>query len=418
MNNGKAWARGAAIAYSAGGLAFVAVPALLLLLLVHAEYALAHPLLLLCVSAGLLLGAACMPFAYLLINGNTLIAPGRYHLPLVISLLAAALALVGIAYPGAKRVALQAVALTLHSLVLSLGLQAGSYAYISIGRRGMPTEQKDRTFALVKVFATLSLALAALGIVLLPHTGDGVQNGLTLAAVVVCAALVSVYLSSVKHMARFMRVEPFHRRPLRESFRRFFAPFSSGARTSLLCAALVCAALALSLCAYPVLFGAGRFKLCVGTLCAAAAVSALPLLQNRAAQESVALGASIAAACGVLLSTVLPHVLPFAAAKAVSSVAGATLGGFALGACMPCVLRAGQNTGVTEGRSGALLGCFITLGSAVGIALAALLFYAQGKNASSAQIGFAAAFTALLLFGSVWRFVASRKEKGDTDVHS
>ncbi len=417
MNNGKAWARGAAIAYSAGGLAFVAVPALLMLLVPLADFVPVHPLLLLCVSAGLLLSVACMPIAYLLINGNTLIAPGRYHLPLMLSHFAVALALVGIAYVGAKSTPLQAVALTLHSLVLSLGLQAGSYAYLSIGRRGVPAEQKDKVFARVKVFATLSFALAALGIALLPHDKDGVQDVLTLAAIAVCASLVSVYLSSVKHMARFMRVEPFHRRSVRESFCRFFAPFSSHVRTRLLCASLVCAALTVLLCAYPAFCGAGRFKLCVGTLCAAAVVSALPLLQNRDAQEAVALGASIAAVCGVTLGLVLPLLLPHAAAKAVSSVAGATLGGFSLGACLPCVLRAAQNSGVTEGRSGALLGCFITLGTAVGIAFAALLWYGQGKNAQIAQVCFAVAFAVLLLGGSVWRFVASRKEKGDVDVH-
>ena len=420
MKSGKDGAQSAKITYGMGGLVCAAGTTLLPLLLPLCR-AVGLSTAALGVACGLsCLSVALVPLFYALINGNTLIATGRYHIPFVVSSLLVALCAVGITCVGKLHAAAQALVLFGLFFLLALAMQIFAYTYFSIGKR---LAQGGSAFAYSKLFAYLSPLLGALATLwLFDFDRVSIRAVVCLAGLIVLVGLVGAYMATCNRMALFLRVEPHHKRTLGENYKRFFAPLSNPrARWRFAAVLLTVAGVALAACAFPQLVFAARLgytkglkpTALIGTACIAlvGGISSFWRGTERGAART-ALILCILAAVATLVVVVLRF---FAVRKIVSPIVGyiyAAVVGLALGGALPCVGKqsglAAQETGVSSGRVYTLFNCAVTVGLALGTALSGTFAYWAGRHARWATATALVAFAVLLLAGTVLCFVLSK----------
>lgn len=245
--------------------------------------------LMLAMLFGLTFPVVLMPLMYALINGSTRISMGRYHLPLAISALTASLACVTMLGVGGKNAPLQAFLLIGLLFVFSLCSQIYNYCYFSIGVRLDPS---GKALKIRSACSVVSILLAAVAVLIL-HDGslDGVRAVFAVAAIVAVIACGVVYASTVQSMPSFIRVEPHHKRTLREHYSRFVSPLKNGT---------------------VMVFTAATFSLCVAIALGAAAIPMYvfdcSLTFSRGMQIPTLIVSALIAVCGVVISfTVKKH---------------------------------------------------------------------------------------------------------------
>ncbi len=370
------------ILYGFGGLS--AVTEVVFLLLFLQSYAAVHGAVLATGAAlGLALPVLIMPLFYALVNGNTAIGTGRYHLPLVISGLAGALAFVLLAGVGKGNAGAQTAALLGLAFLFSSARQIFWYTYFSIGQRFDRTDavQKYRgVFSLCAVFAA-----SVLSVLLADVSRDGVRAVTAVAGIIAALGVLTVYFGTVHAMPSFIRLEPYHKRSLKETYRRFVSPLKNRAVRLFAVAALFTsagasfAAAALPAGVFGGLLGITRgFKPAV--LVAAIAMTAAGVygVTGTGGRKTgdvtlialTAVLAAAAAAAAVAVCLPVPQVVSAAALFVLAALAGITLG-----TNLSCELRgkpyAARLCGCTLGRYACLHRCVVTVGMAAGVALAA-----------------------------------------------
>lgn len=212
-------------AYGIGGLTTVAEVAYLLLFLPLFSSAHVNGSAVLIASfIGLALPCAAMPIVYGLINGSTLISVGRYHLPMIVSGLLGSLSFVLMLGLGAVHPVLEAFAVFGLSFAFSLFMQIYSFCYFSVGRRLDAGGVALRARSVCNSVAML--VTAAVTMTIISPSRDSVRAAVAFAAIVSVVACVVTYMTTADFMPSFIRLEPRHKRGIRESYRRFFAPLS------------------------------------------------------------------------------------------------------------------------------------------------------------------------------------------------
>ncbi|MDE7394823.1 MAG: hypothetical protein K2M95_01720 [Clostridiales bacterium] len=427
MRSRKGRALCAKIAYGAGGLACAAGVTLLPLLLPLSTAAGVHKIaLMLSCGLGLGLSVFLMPLFYALINGNTLIATGRYHIPFVVSVLLVSLCAVGITCIGRLHAVLQALILFGLFFLLALGIQIFAFTYFSIGKR---FAYVGDVFAFSKVFAYITPVLGALAVLwLFDADRDGLCGIMCLASLCTLAGLVFAYMATSSRMALFLRVESFHRRTLAENYKRFIEPLTEKrALLRFVASALSAAGIAVAVCAFPQTVFAARlgyaqgFKptvLILAGFCALMGIvtSLSGKARERAEHTSLVLCiVTVVATCGMVVLRF------FAGAKALDTATAyvyALLLGLAVGAALPCMGKqsglAADETGTSTGRTFALYNCAVTIGIAVGTALSALAAFFRAKSGVAAAVVSFVLFALFFLAGTLLRFFVHKRATAET----
>lgn len=433
------------VLYGIGGLSTVAEVVFLLLFL--PEFAHVHAVALLLASLfGIGLPVLLMPLCYALVNGNTAISTGRYHVTLSVSGLLTSFVFVLLLSVGKTHPVLQAFALFGLLFVFSLGMQTYRYVYFSVGLR---FDQSSNARRIGNAFTLVSVSIAALAVLLLwDGTRDAVRAVAALSALVTVLCVLLAYFSTVKSMPSFIRLEPRHKRSLRENYARFLSPLQSRAVQLLAIATfLVCAGAAFAAITVPAeLFGymLGMQKgykpslLMIAVLVAPVGilVSHMSVRKPKSGgTAAVALSSAQLAAAAVVAVAVCTPIGKVWEATALFAFAGlscVTLG----------VMFAGEErnkeyaahlTDCTPGKFYCLRNCIATLGMAFGTALScAVRLLSENIGGKAAAVTVCSVFSALVFAGALcartghanklWRPVRKEEqankaeENGESDV--
>lgn len=427
MHSRKGRALGAKIAYGAGGLACTAGVTLLPLLLPLCSAAGVHKIaLMLSCGLGIGLSVLLMPVFYALINGNTLIATGRYHIPFTVSVLLVALCAVGITCIGPLHPVLQALILFALFFLFALGMQIFAFTYFSIGKR---FAYVGDVFAFSKVFAYIAPVLGALAVLWLSD-GDrvGICGSVCVASLCALVGLVCAYMATSNRMALFLRVESYHRRTLAENYKRFLAPLADKrARLRFISSILTTAGIALVLCALPQTVFVSRlgiaqgFKPAVLIMAAFGALTGIVISLGRRAMkraERTSLVLCVAAVAATVAMVVLRFFLGSKLLDTATSYAYALFLGLAVGAALPNVGKqsgiVANETDTSTGRTLALCNCAVTVGVAIGASLSALAAFFGEKNGVAAAVASMIGFAVFFLVGTVLRFCVQKRATRET----
>ena len=386
------------------------------LLLFSVEFVNVHPVALMAGSAaGIGLPVLIMPLCYAFVNGNTAIATGRYHLPMAVAGLLSALSYVMLLGIDAGNAVGQGFALAGLLFLHSLSTQIYLYAYYSIGQR---FDQSGNATALRGIFTLLTAITAA---VLVTFMYDGslysVAAITAVAAVISVAGIVAVYFGTVRAMPGFIRLEPKHKRSVKENYSRFVSPLRTrpvlmfSIAAFLTCAAVGFAASALPSAVYFYAFGLVKgFKpavLVAGALIVPMGVFIYKACRHRpkaCANAAVTLSAvqtALAAAVSVVF-----FVPAHEAIKALALYLFAALAGVAMGASVASGWHSNEYgerlSGCTSGRYYCLHNCVSALGFALGLSLtpAADIISSGAGEAAGATVS-CCVYAAILLIGAV-----------------
>lgn len=426
MQSRKGRALGAKIAYGAGALACTAGVTLLSLLLPLGGAAGVHQIaLMLSCGFGIALSVLLMPLFYALINGNTLIATGRYHIPFTVSVLLVTLCAVGITCIGRLHPVLQGLILFGLFFLLALGMQIFAFAYFSIGKR---FAYVGDVFAFSKVFACITPVLGALAVLWL---FDGERASLCgivcVSSLCALVGLVLAYMATSSRMALFLRVESYHRRTLTENYKRFLAPLADKrARLRFTASLLSAAGIALAVCAFPQTVFAARlgvaqgFKLTVLIMAGFCALTGIVISLSRRAMKKAEHTSLVLCVLAVLATGGMVALRFFAGMKPLdtaTSYAYALLLGLAVGAALPNIGKqsgiVASETGTSTGRTFALCNCAVTIGVGVGAALSALAAFFGNKSGVAAAVVSLALFALFFLAGTLLRFLVQKREAAE-----
>ena len=402
--------------YGAGGLFSVTEAVVLLMTPYLARTAEINELaLMLAMLFGLALPALTMPLLYALINGSTRITTGRYHIPLALSALAASLACVTMLGVGGKNAPLQAFLLIGLLFVFSLCAQIYNYCYFSIGVRLDPS---GRALKVKSACSAASILIAAVAVLFL-HDGtlSGVRATFAAAGIVGVIAGAVVYASTVMSMPAFIRIEPRHKRPLREHYARFVAPLKSGTIVVFVAATFsLCVALALGAAAIPMYvfeyaldFSKGMqiHTLIVTALIAVCGVVISFVVKKygervgvRISFISVIVQTVAAIVCAALICAPVAQ----SAQTAVLTIFAASMG-LAIGSALCSESRAkeyaAQKVACTPGRYCCLRNCVAALGFGVGAAMAAVVGISSTHLGGNTAAALGCALYAAFLLASV-----------------
>lgn len=378
-----------------------------------------HPVaLLLGVTAGILLPVGMMPLCYDFINGSTFIGVGRYHLPMAASGLLGALTLVLSLGTGSHPVS-QAFALFGITFLGSLSAQVYAYVHNAVGLR---FDQSGMALRLKSMFALCAGVLVAIGCAIVwDGSYDAVRTVVAICAVLALAGMATAYFATARAMPSFIRLEPRHKRRVREVYARFFAPLRVRAVRLLSTATLLLfAAAAFAAAALPTFVFSHRFGLKRGFKPAVLILSTLVWLtgiavhamqgKRKSGGVTAAAFAATAVAAAVCAAVVLVLGLP-TVYTAIVLYTLLALVGVALGMGLSTQSRsepyAARLADCTPGRYACLRNCIATAGIAVGSALACATFL-LAKNASgkTAAVVCCAVLGALLLAAALVGFAA------------
>lgn len=186
----------------------------------------------------IILPSFIMPFVYALINGSIMIATGRYHLPLAVCALLAAISNVVLFSLTNMPTVAACLLLFLSMFVLSLTLQILGYIYCSISTR---MDTKGKCNAAQKTFSFIG---AAVSIALFCFVFNGTLSSITsvayISSTIFIVAAFIVYMGTYTCMPFFIRVEPASSYTLKQNFFRFIKPLTySFSRKLLICKALI-----------------------------------------------------------------------------------------------------------------------------------------------------------------------------------
>lgn len=403
------------ILYGTGGLAAVTEVVFLLLFLTWFSHIHAIALLVAAV-AGIALPVVLMPLCYALVNGNTSIATGRYHIPFTVSGLGAALTFVLALAVGDVHPVAQGFALFGLLFAHSLCMQTYLYTYASIGQRFDPCGEAGKWRG---IFAMLSLAFAALAIVaLFDASRDSVRGIAAAAAIISVAATVAVYLVTVSSMPAFVRLEPRHPRSVKETYSRFCSPLKNGSvRMLVLSAFLLCAGTAFAASSLPQFVFSYMFRINGGfkpaVLIAAVLVPPVGMFVYRYSQRSgnkAACNASVAVAsvqlalaAAVAVSVFVPFPLAVKASVLFSFAAAV---GITLATVLVCDgannAHAVSVTNSTYGKYYCFRNCVSALGIAAGLALACVVRIIDGNVGKvAAAVVSCAVYSSVILVGTL-----------------
>ncbi len=370
--------------YGIGGLSAITEVVLLVLFLPWFRSAGIHEIsLLVGAVTGIALPVLIMPLCYAFVNGNTAIATGRYHLPMTAAGLVGSLSFVLLLGVGDIHPVAQAFAVFGLLFAYSFCMQTFRYTYFSVGQR---FDSSGKATAVKNVCSCFAVFLAALLVIFLTDgTRDAVRSVVAFAAVVSVCVTVTVYLTTAHAMPSFIRLEPRHKRRLRETYRRFVSPLSDGTvRLFATAAFLVCAGGALAAstvpaCVFTYAFGIGKgYKPAVLVMAALVApVSAAVAALSRKKGEKIGGNLSVAFSsvqlalgAGVCVFLYLPIGNVY---KAIVLFSFSVLLGISLGAAFACE-NAGKGYAAalvrcTPGKYGCLHNCIAALGIAFGLGL-------------------------------------------------
>ena len=371
---------GGRILYGMGGLSVVTEVAFLLLFL--SEFAAVHEASLLvgCV-AGTLAAVSVMPLLYAFINGNTAIATGRYHVALVVSGLVSALAFVLFLGVGGHPVA-QAFALFGLTFLFLTGIQVFAYTYFSVGLRFDPG---GAALKYKSAFSLGAVALVAVAVaVFMDGSRDGVRAVAAISGIGSVLGVVAAYFSSVQSMPAYLRLEPRHRRKIKQTYLRFVSPLRNGAVRRLSGAAfLLSAGAALAAATVPLFVFADTLGMnrgykpvvlvMAGLIAAVGAATRLLRIRRKQSRNAVIVLAGVQLAAAAIVSVMLyvpvPSVYKTVAAYAFAALAGVTLGLMFSGESRNNEYAASLS-GCSPGRFYCLRNCITVLGFSFGIVLA------------------------------------------------
>ena len=366
--------------------------------------------LLIGITVGLALPVFVMPLCYDGINGNTAIGTGRYHLPMAIAGFAGALAFVLMLGVGATHAAAQAFALAGLSFLYSAAMQIFLYAYYAVGQRFDPSGAALRYKSAVSLSAVTVAALLVL--LFFDGSRDGVRAVTATAGIAAVLGTLAAYFSTVRSMPAFIRLEPRHKRGMKEIYARFVAPLRRRAvkllaiSTFLLSAAPAFFASGAPLCVFGYVFGISRgvkpAVLVTGGLIAVAGALAHSAHGKRKSggAAAIALAAAIlalSAGVAVALYFSVPQLYKAIALFAFAAAAGVTLG----------LMFAGESRNkayvirlvdCTPGKYYCLRNGIMTLGGCAGLALTcAMRIVAEYIGGRVAAVSLCAVFGALTL---------------------
>ncbi len=372
--------------------------------------------LLVAAASGVALPVLLMPLVYALVNGNTSIATGRYHIPFVVSGLGSGLTFVLMLVPGKIHPVAQGFALFGLLFAHSLCMQTFLYTYASIGKRFDPSGEAGN---LRGVFAMLSLAIAALAIVFLfDASRDSVRAVAAVAAIVAVVTVATVYFTTVSAMPAYVRLEPRHKRSVKETYSRFCAPLkNSSARILVSSAFMLCTGAAFAAVALPEFVFSYMFKINGGfkpaVLIAAVLVPPVGMFVYRYLKRSgnkAAVTAAVAVASVQLVLTAVVAVSVFVsfplAVEASVLFSFAAVVGITLATVLVCDggnnERAESLTNSTFGRYYCFRNCVSAIGIAAGLALACVVRIIEGNAGGvAAAVASCAIYACIILAGTL-----------------
>ncbi|MDE6397727.1 MAG: hypothetical protein K2L51_00235 [Clostridiales bacterium] len=397
------------ILYGFGGLTIVTEVAFLLQFLALFAHVNMWSLLI-GVTAGLALPVFVMPLCYDWINGNTAIVTGRYHLPMAIAGFAGALASVLMLGVGATHAVAQAFAVAGLAFLYSSAMQIYMYAYYAVGQRFDPSGTALRYKSAVSLAAVAVAAILVL--VFFDGSREGVRAVTATAGIAAVFGTLAAYFSTVRSMPAFIRLEPRHKRGVKEIYARFVAPLRRRAvkllavSTFLLSAATAFLASGAPLCVFGYVFGISRgvkpAVLVTGGLIAVAGALAQGAHGKRKSGGGAAIALAsvllaLAAGVAVILYLSVPQLYKAIVLFAFAAAAGVTLG----------LMFAGESRNkayvtrlvdCTPGKYYCLRNGIVALGGAVGLALScAMRIVAEYIGGRVAAIALCALFGALVL---------------------
>ena len=169
--------------------------------------------------------AGAVPMLFYFIRGSMAVASGRYHLPLAAATLAGSLATALVFAPPANNLWVASAVVCIALPVSAVSLLLFLFLYRAV--RGKLIGEGDKCFP---VFLTAAESLGAVAFFTAFAFSFGFMRTEFLAVTgQICAALfllagVSVFVSSVSYMPRFIRLRPPAKRTVSQQYKSFFAP--------------------------------------------------------------------------------------------------------------------------------------------------------------------------------------------------
>ncbi len=427
------------IIFGMGGLS--AVSEVVFVLLFLSEFAHLNSIAL---TVGVVVGAALpvliMPIAYALINGNTAISTGRYHLSMAAAGLIAVISYVLLLGVGGISAVGQAFALIGLLFIHSLSMQIFMYTSFAVGSRFDRTGAANSCFEL---FSLCSVAIAVILLLLFGGTRDSVRELTALAGIVSLAGIAAAYFSTVRNMPNFIRLEPKHKRSLKENYRIFVSPLKSRTVVRLIVALfLLCAGISMAAATLPEYVFKSQFGLSGGfkpsVLVAAALAVTVGICVNKMSVKSVLKsGQNITLAFAAVMLALAAAVtvisfIPIAfAIKAVVLFTFAAVFGATVGAAITSMSKnrdyAVNLSGCSTGRYTCMRNCVVTLGFALGLGLGAAvgIFEVFGSavltaasSGVSAILILSGAIVARVCKGATRRITQSENSEQDETEHT